>query len=511
MDHEKDIDKEAQPGKSEEKAAGEKAGEEKAAEEKAVEAKAAKEKRPKKRWPLWGKIAMGCLLAIITVSAFLVGDYYYRLSQQPSSFFPATAANPMVTQTPLPPDAAARKPEATKPQTPPQTPTPDPLEQLAIDADRGMMKDIVNIMLIGVDYADERDTWGGKHAYHSDVMIVVAVNFEQNTVDMISLPRDTYARIPGVDGIYKLNASIDCGGGYPEGLPKVTEAAAWMLGGIPVDYYYAVTMPVVKELVDAIGGVDYELDLNFTMMGRKYQKGMQHLDGQGVLDYFRVRKNVSQAGDLNRVNRQKKLLVAIFQKMKQSNLLVTLPQLVKAFEGKMLTNTSLSQTAALALFGVNLPEESIRMHSMDGAMRNIFNWNFCLTNQTKRVELIRAVYGIDVEPYREYSLEGAVSRWNKMRSSKFYSNAEKVIAAAAHHTPSTTITVDEYGNPVEHTDPVPAQLEQTKSALSRARNSLSDSSLSALQSETNRLAGMIGYPSLSWGVSYTNEIKVDAR
>ncbi len=76
---------------------------------------------------------------------------------------------------------------------------------------------------MGVDYAEERTTkeWlshGGKNDFHSDVMIVLAINFKENKVDMISLPRDTYVNaMPGVKGVYKLNASINCGGGC---LPK---------------------------------------------------------------------------------------------------------------------------------------------------------------------------------------------------------------------------------------------------------------------------------------------------
>ena len=207
-------------------------------------------------------------------------------------------------------------------------PTPNEYEQLVSQADFGLLDNIVNVLLIGVDHATERDTWSGKKAFHADVMIVLAINTDTGTVDMISLPRDTYASIPGVKGIYKLNASIDCGGGWPTegGFNKVCEAAEWMLGGIPVDYYYAVDMNAVKGLADTIDGVDYNVDIDYTIQGRSYSKGMQHLDGQGVLDYLRVRKELGdQSGDKNRVDRQKRLLVAIFEKLKASNMLVKLP------------------------------------------------------------------------------------------------------------------------------------------------------------------------------------------
>ena len=165
--------------------------------------------------------------------------------------------------------------------TPSPIATSDPYEDLAKVADTSMMDGIVNIMFIGVDYEAARidKSWSGKggNSFHSDVMIVCAVNFNENRVDLISLPRDTYASIPEVKGVYKLNASLNCGTDgtnygifceHGEGFEKVCEAAEWMLGGIPVDYYYAVTMESVKQIVDIVGGVWYNLEGDFDNGGR---------------------------------------------------------------------------------------------------------------------------------------------------------------------------------------------------------------------------------------------------
>ena len=129
---------------------------------------------------------------------------------------------------------------------------------------------------------DIREAKGG--VYHSSMLgIQMAKQFHDEfggrllMVDPIVV--DEYqdvARITGVKGIYKLNASINCGGGLykddgsynPKGLEKVCEAAEWMLGGIPVDYYYAVTMTSLKDLVDLCGGLDYDMDIKFHIQGR---------------------------------------------------------------------------------------------------------------------------------------------------------------------------------------------------------------------------------------------------
>lgn len=316
--------------------------------------------------------------------------------------------------------------------------TADPYEELAKVADTSMMNGIVNIMFIGVDYEAARidKQWSGKggNSFHSDVMIVCAVNFNENRVDLISLPRDTYANIPGVKGIYKLNAALNCGTDgtnygifceHGEGFEKVCEAAEWMLGGIDVDYYYAVTMESVKQIVDIVGGVWYNLEGDFDNGGRYYKAGFQHMNGQACLDYMRVRKDGHgklPTGDGNRVKRQKNMMVAIFKKMKEENLVLKVPELISAFDGALFTNCSLEQTAALALFGYKLDPENIGVYSMygkNGDTHCLFHWNFCFTDQDNRVSVIKKVYGVDTKIYPKYTLSYGRYAWCKMLKSQY--------------------------------------------------------------------------------------------
>ena len=336
---------------------------------------------------------------------------------------PEPQRTPGAEETPLVQTTSA--PQATDAPTP--EPTVDPYQVLYEKADTSMMQDIVNILLVGVDYSTERETWHGKKEWHSDVMMVLAVNFDENRADLISLPRDTYAEIPNVKGIYKLNAALNCGGGLykddgsfnPKGLEKVCEAAEWMLGGIEVNYYYAVTMTSLKELVDLCGGLEYDMDVSFTIQGRSYQKGLQHIDGQAFLDYCRVRKGVNglpanELGDANRVNRQKRILIALFRQMQADKLITKIPDLLETFDGDLFTNCTTGQTAALAAFAYNLNADNIGMYSMSGNTVSMFQWNFCFTDQNNRVDIIKQVYHTDVKRYSQYTLNYGRYRWCDM-------------------------------------------------------------------------------------------------
>ncbi len=348
-------------------------------------------------------ILLACLIVLAAIGGTAAALYVRHLQNDAASLFvPTPSPSPSATA------------EVTAEPTP--TPTLSPYEQLQTEADLSMMENIVNVLLIGVDYSEERETWDGKQAFHADVMMLAAINFDTGEVDLISLPRDTYAKIPGVNGKYKLNASIDCGGGWPTegGFNKVCEAAEWMLGGIPVDYYYAVSMPVVKELVDIIGGVEYEIEMDFSMQGRDYTAGLQYMDGQAVLDYCRVRKDIANEGDEYRVNRQKEIMLALFEAAKDRSIITKIPQIIDSFEGDLYTNCTYEQTAALALFAYHLDAANVSMHSMGGEYYDIYNWGFCITDQYNRVEIIQEVYGVSVEPYEEYSRDYCFCEWADM-------------------------------------------------------------------------------------------------
>lgn len=376
-------------------------------------------------------IALICTGAILIIAlGILIGGKLSGILFNGQELFKPTATPATSISTPPPeaptdaPDSTAA-PEVTEEPTP--SPTIDPYEELLSQADTSMMHNIVNIMLIGVDYEEARteSSWSGKsgNAFHADVMIVAAVNFDENRVDLISIPRDTYGKIPGIDGIYKLNASLNCGtdgtnyGIYcknGEGFLKVCETAEWMLGGIDVDYYYAVTMESVKELIDAVGGVEYNLEGDFDNGGRYYKKGLQHFDGQACLDYMRVRKGGHgdlATGDSNRVQRQKNMLVALFKSMQEKNLITSIPAILSAVTEGVYTNCSAEQTAALAAFAYGLNSSDIGMYSFSGSTNTLFHWNFTFTDQSNRVNLIKQIYNVDVSRHTKYTLSYGRYYW----------------------------------------------------------------------------------------------------
>lgn len=268
-------------------------------------------------------------------------------------------------------------------------------------------RNIVNILLAGIDNPAK---FGGKGDAHTDALIVLAVNFGKRTVDMISLPRDTFTHVPGIKGIYKLNAAINCGGGKTEeGFSKMCEAAEWMLGGISVDYYCALDFETVIEIGDMIGGVDFNVDMDYAgESGTRYKKGQQHLDGTGIYDYMRVRKAATvDATDIGRMNRCRAIIMAMFKKVKSEGSLIQVVELLGTVKNGLYTNLNAQQMLALAYFGMNVNENSIGSYTMTGEIHSAAGWNFMFLDQKYRIELIEKIYGVKVSEQELVSREYA--------------------------------------------------------------------------------------------------------
>ena len=412
-------------------------------------------------------IALGVLLGGKISGVLFSGQDLFTNNNRTAQTTPVPVR---VTEVPilLPTSAAEPSPVPTATAEAVVTPIPtaDAYEELAKVADTGMMSGIVNILFIGVDYEPARidKSWTGKggNSFHSDVMLVCAVNFNENRVDLISLPRDTYASIPGVKGVYKLNAALNCGTDgtnyglfceHGEGFEKVCEAAEWMLGGIDVNYYYAVTMESVKQIVDIVGGVWYNLEGDFDNGGRYYKAGFQYMDGQACLDYMRVRKpghgNLPD-GDSNRVNRQKSMMVTIFKKMKEENMVLKVPELLSAFDGALFTNCTPAQTAALALFGYKLDPENIGAYSMGGNTKTLFHWNFVFTNQSDRVKMIKKVYGVDVSTHPKYTEAYGRYTWCKMLQDQYMDICDPLKSYAQKRIDEDDASAQSWGGETEY-------------------------------------------------------------
>lgn len=118
----------------------------------------------------------------------------------------------------------------------------------------------------------------------------------------LSIPRDTYAEIPGV-GWDKINASYAYGG------PQLLVETVEKLTGLTVDHFVQIGMGAVPDMVDAVGGVElcYDHDANDEYSGLNWTAGCHTVDGTTALQFSRMRYQDPE-GDIGRTKRQRQVI-----------------------------------------------------------------------------------------------------------------------------------------------------------------------------------------------------------
>ncbi|UPW81558.1 LCP family protein [Lysinibacillus sp. Ag94] len=161
-------------------------------------------------------------------------------------------------------------------------------------------KDPFSVLMLGVD---ERKNDSGR----SDTMIVITVNPEKHTMKMLSIPRDTRTEIIGHNSVDKINHAYAFGG-----VPMAMKTVENFLD-IPINYYVFINMEGFLQIIDTIGGVTIDNDMDLTYNSYHYPKGEITLDGDKALIFSRIRYE-DPRGDFGRQIRQRQIIEAVLKK-----------------------------------------------------------------------------------------------------------------------------------------------------------------------------------------------------
>lgn len=159
----------------------------------------------------------------------------------------------------------------------------------------------VSVLLLGVD---QRPGERGR----SDSIMIMTLNPTQNESRLISIPRDTKVEIVGKGTNDKINHAYSFGG--PEMAIKTVEKFL----DIPINYYAEINMEGFTSLVDAVGGVTVNNDLDFKVGDKQFTVGKINLNGDEALKYTRMRYE-DPRGDFGRQMRQRQVIEQVVAKL----------------------------------------------------------------------------------------------------------------------------------------------------------------------------------------------------
>jgi polyisoprenyl-teichoic acid--peptidoglycan teichoic acid transferase len=194
-------------------------------------------------------------------------------------------------------------------------------------------KDPFSVLLMGVD---EREGDKGR----SDSLIVLTVNPEQESVKMLSIPRDTRTEIIGRGTLDKINHAYAFGG-----VEMAMDTVENFLD-IPIDYYAKINMEGFEEIVNAVGGVTVQNDLAFSYDGYSFKKGELTLEGKEALAFARMRKE-DKRGDFGRQLRQREVIQGIIREGASVSSLWKFDNIFNALGNNIKTNLTFEEMVSI--------------------------------------------------------------------------------------------------------------------------------------------------------------------
>ncbi len=260
-----------------------------------------KKRRRRPLFPLWYKIIF--IIAIIIVVAFVI----YKIASKPPKIDPGTSVV--------------------------ATDTTESTELYPQIHDSGLQKDMVRregvytLLIFGVDESGGNNT---------DTIMVGCYDVKNQSMALVSVPRDTMLHTS--EYTRKINSS------YPLGGTEMLEDSLEQLLGIPIDFYIKIDLDGFMELVDAIGGVWYDVPIDMHYwdptadLHIDLDAGYQLLNGEHAMWLVRFRSGYATQ-DLGRLETQHDFFqVMLRQALKVSNIRTLIPILEENVE----TNLSLS-------------------------------------------------------------------------------------------------------------------------------------------------------------------------
>lgn len=269
-----------------------------------------------------------------------------------------------------------------------ETTAPPPLSDLWQSGFRYQVSRPVTILIMGLDEARDIDGAAPTDLVgRTDTMLLARLNPETETINVMSIPRDTRVEIPGY-GIDKINQANVEGGAE-----LAAQTVSYNFNQVEIDRYVRVSTAAFREIVDLVGGVEVFVPQPMNYEDKTQglvidlEPGWQTLNGDEAEQFARFRQD--DLGDIGRVQRQQILLKALRDRMINPKVITQLPQIVRILQNHIDTNLSTEEILALAGFGLQLDRESLNMVMLPGQFSTpddyIASYWLADTNRTNEV------------------------------------------------------------------------------------------------------------------------------
>ncbi len=231
----------------------------------------------------------------------------------------------------------------------------------------------LTVLLMGIDQRPQQ----GDVPTRSDAITLMTVDPVSKTAALLSIPRDLYVPLAGLDRVDRINTAYFFGDSLqaPGGGAQVAmDTIAWNLG-IPVNKHFIINFDGFRQAIDALGGIDVDVPKrivddaypteDYGVERLVIEAGPTHMNGALALQYVRTRHPDS---DFGRLQRQQQVMLAVRDKALSLGVLAQLPSLLDAVDGFYETDMSVAEMVSVAKVWSEIPRENIAAYRIDESM-----------------------------------------------------------------------------------------------------------------------------------------------
>jgi LCP family protein required for cell wall assembly len=227
--------------------------------------------------------------------------------------------------------------------------------------DRGRL----TILLMGIDRRPDQNG----APVRSDAITLVTIDPQAKTAALLSIPRDLYVPLAGLNRVDRINTAYFFGG-----VQAARDTIAWNLS-VPIQGHFVINFDGFEQAIDALGGID--IDVPETIVDDAYPTddyrteklvipaGPTHMDGDLALKYARTRHGDS---DFGRMQRQQQIMLAVRDKALGLDILPKIPALLDALSGSYETDLTVAEMLSIARVWGDIPRERIAAYRIDETM-----------------------------------------------------------------------------------------------------------------------------------------------
>lgn len=263
----------------------------------------------------------------------------------------------------------------------------------------------------------------------TDALMVATMDVNKKTINIMNIPRDTMCN----NGLSGASRKINAAYGMSKGIEQ-TKTEIERLMGFKPDKYVIVNFDGIAAIVDAIGGIDYEIPFRMEYddpsqnLHIDLYAGMQHLDGKQTVEFLRWRHNNDYSvqypnGDEGRVENQQKFLKTLAAEVFQLKNITKISSIADAVFQNVKTDLTAGELLWMGMQALQIKNENIQFFTLPGygamsyAGSDPYQYSFFFPYYQETLDLVNKYFNPFEEPITTLDMvsgpeSGSSSSWS---------------------------------------------------------------------------------------------------